>query len=101
MNPWGGSIMSEGEAFAGRLKELREGKGLTQPQLAERAGMTKAGIADLEQGRRKPSWETVLALAKALGVSCEEFTKAPAEREPAGPGRPRKAEQVHKAPPAR
>jgi transcriptional regulator with XRE-family HTH domain len=50
--------------------------------------MTKAGIADLEQGRRKPSWETVLALAKALGVTPDAFLKPPAERGPARPGVP-------------
>jgi hypothetical protein len=32
----------------------------------------------------------VLALCKALGVSCEAFTQEPAERERPGPGRPRK-----------
>jgi transcriptional regulator with XRE-family HTH domain len=72
------------------LKELREAAGLTQPQLAEKAGLSKAGIADIEQGRRVPSWDTVLALATALGVSCEAFTHQPAEREATGRGRPRK-----------
>jgi transcriptional regulator with XRE-family HTH domain len=81
------------EWFAGRLKELREQARLTQEQLAERAGMNKFGVAQLEQGRNKPSWETVLALAKALNVSCEAFTQEPAPRPAAGPGRPPKAEE--------
>ena len=76
------------EWFAGRLKELREQARLTQEQLAERAGMNKFGVAQLEQGRNKPSWETVLALAKALNVSCEAFNQQPAPRQPGGPGRP-------------
>jgi len=80
------------EFFAARLRELREKAGLTQPALAERAGMHKLGIAQLEQGRRKPTWATVVALAEALGVTCEAFLHPPADREPAGPGRPRKAE---------
>jgi len=83
--------MSEAQRFAGRLRELREQAGLTQPQLADRAGLSKAGIADLEQGRRQPAWETVVALAKALGVSCDAFLQEPATAPPAGPGRPRKA----------
>jgi len=51
------------------------------------------GLAKLERGDREPAWATVLDLAKALGVSCEAFTQEPAEREPAGPGRPRNAEE--------
>jgi transcriptional regulator with XRE-family HTH domain len=76
--------------FAGRLKELREASGITQPQLAERAGLTKDGVAQLETGRRSPSWETVVELCKALGVGPGEFLKPPADRPPAGRGRPRK-----------
>ena len=79
------------EWFAGRLKELREQAGLTQPELADRAGLSKAGIADLEQGRREPSWATAVALAGALGVEVTAFLQEPAPREPAGRGRPPKA----------
>ena len=59
--------------------------------------MKEAGIRDLEQGRRKPSWETVLALVKALGVDCAAFTTEP-EAEPASArprGRPRKDTTAH------
>jgi transcriptional regulator with XRE-family HTH domain len=76
--------------FGKRLKELREQAGLTQPQLAERANLSKAGIADLEQGRREPSWSTVQALCAALGVSCEAFNQEPADRPATARGRPRK-----------
>jgi transcriptional regulator with XRE-family HTH domain len=74
--------------FAGRLKDLRTAAGLTQEQLAGKAGMTKDGVAQLEQGRREPAWATVLALAGALGVTCEAFTKEPEKREPSKRGRP-------------
>jgi transcriptional regulator with XRE-family HTH domain len=77
--------------FGPRLKELREQAGLTQPQLAERAGLAKAGIANLEQGRTSPAWATVIALCKALAVTPDAFTQAPASRAEAKPGRPRKA----------
>ena len=53
--------------------------------------MTRSGVAQLEQGRNKPSWDTVLALCKALQVSCEAFTQEPTQRPQAGRGRPRKA----------
>ena len=82
-----------GEHFASRLRELRNAAGLTQPELAERAGLTKDGIAHLEQGRRSPSWETVCALCKALGVDPNAFTVEPGPDTPSPQrGRPRKAE---------
>jgi transcriptional regulator with XRE-family HTH domain len=79
------------EWFSGRLRELREATGLSRQGLADKAGMKLGGIRDLEQGRNKPSWETVLALCQALGVPCDAFTQEPAEQSPAKPGRPRKA----------
>lgn len=84
------------ERFAARLRELREEAGLSRKELAERAGMkSEGGIRDLEQGRRSPSWETVLALAAALGVDCTAFTQEPSPEaaEPRKPGRPRKQEE--------
>jgi transcriptional regulator with XRE-family HTH domain len=63
--------------FAERLKQLREAAGLTQPALAEKAGMNRFGIAKLEQGHREPTWATVQALAAALGVTCEAFAEKP------------------------
>jgi transcriptional regulator with XRE-family HTH domain len=86
------------EHFAGRLRELREAAGLSQQQLADKAGLTRDGIAQLERGRRQPAWATVLALAGALGVDCNAFTQAPAERPPAGPGRPRKEQAAATSP---
>ena len=78
--------------FGARLKELRKTGGMTQPELAEKAGMSKGGIADLEQGINQPSWATVASLAKALGVDCRAFLQPPADSEPQGRGRPSKAE---------
>jgi len=82
-------------AFHARLKELREAAGLTQGTLAELAGLSKGGVANLEQGIRKPSLETAQKLATALGVSCEAFNEPTTTvQEPRGPGRPRKADEV-------
>jgi DNA-binding XRE family transcriptional regulator len=76
--------------FAGRLKELREGKGLTQQELADRAQLAKATVADLEQERYAPTWPTVVALAEALAVECTAFLEVPARRTQTGRGRPPK-----------
>lgn len=63
---------------------------MTQKQLAEKAGVALRTVSSLEQGLYDATFPTVLALADALGVTCEAFTEPPAERAPAGPGRPRK-----------
>jgi transcriptional regulator with XRE-family HTH domain len=86
------------EWFAGRLRELREEKGLSREQLADAAGMKVGGIRDLEQGLHVPSWKTVIALCDALGVSSEAFRQKPADRPPATPGRPRKPEPAEQLP---
>ncbi len=52
--------------------------------------MSKAGIADLEQGRREPAWATVVALAEALDVTCQALLEEPTVTEKAKPGRPRR-----------
>src|SRR4051812_39214483 len=88
--------------FGPKLRELREAANLTQPQLAERAGLKKAGIANLEQGRREPAWATVQALCKALGVSCEAFNVEPTtSAKPRGRGRPAKSTATEKPAPKR
>lgn len=63
--------------FAGRLRELREARGLSQAQLAEVAGMHRFGVAKLEQGVREPAWATVIALAAALGCTPNDFLPPP------------------------
>jgi transcriptional regulator with XRE-family HTH domain len=77
--------------FGVRLKELRVVAGLTQPELAELAGMAKAGIANLEQGRTSPAWETVVRLCRALGVKCDAFLEPPADMSTTARGRPPKS----------
>jgi transcriptional regulator with XRE-family HTH domain len=82
--------VSNPEFFAGRLKELREVAGMTQQQLADKAGMKLGGVRNLEQGRVGPTWGTVLALAEALGTDCLAFTQEPNSQDKAPRGRPRK-----------
>src|SRR5262245_15440771 len=92
---WGGCGMSE-QGFASRLKSLREQAGLSQAELAQCAGMNRFGIAKLEQGVREPSWATVQALARALGVEVGAFVVKDGEtaEKPPQMGRPRKAPAV-------
>ncbi len=61
--------MPEVSTVGGRIKSLRGDRGLTQEQLAERAGLSRDIIAKLEQGRRQTARLTTLVrLANALDV---------------------------------
>src|SRR5581483_11321149 len=56
-------------AFGGLLRRFRLGAGLTQEELAERAGLSPRGISDLERGvNRAPYRTTVERLIDALGL---------------------------------
>ena len=52
-----------------RLKKARKDRGLTQEQLAERAGLSTRHIAKIEKGDVNPSFEVLSTLVKTLGVS--------------------------------
>jgi DNA-binding XRE family transcriptional regulator len=71
----------------------RERAGLSQRELADRAGCNPFTIAKLEGGRQEPAWPLVLALAKALRVTCLEFNGKAASgfQETRPRGRPPKA----------
>src|SRR5262245_56350213 len=83
--------------FAGRLRELRLAAGLSQPALAERAGMAKDALARLERGESDPKWATVCALAGALKVDVGEFAREPSPVPEPQRGRPRKTPVEKKA----
>jgi transcriptional regulator with XRE-family HTH domain len=46
---------------------------LSQVQLAEATGFIQSWIRHLERGARNPSWNNVVQLAAALGVSVAEL----------------------------
>jgi transcriptional regulator with XRE-family HTH domain len=62
--------------FAKRLRELREGAGLTQAGLAEAAGLPLGSVRNYEQGQREPYSRALAKLARGLGVSMDDFADA-------------------------
>jgi len=57
------------------LRRLRQQKGWTQEQFAERSGFSQQYLSGLEQGRRNPTVVTLYELAQALGVSHVELVR--------------------------
>jgi DNA-binding XRE family transcriptional regulator len=61
-------------AFIGsKIKQLREQRGMTQDQLAEKAGLRQSHVCRLEQGDHTPTRHTLEKVAKALGVQARVF----------------------------
>ena len=59
--------------FGARLRRLRGSAGMTQEELASRAGLTPNAVSALERGlRKRPYPHTVRSLADALGLPEEE-----------------------------
>jgi len=56
------------------LRVYRDLRGLTQAALAERAGVNRVTVAEIETGRKQGSVATVRKLAAALGVTVEDLT---------------------------
>jgi predicted transcriptional regulator len=54
--------------LAFEIRALREKKGLSQRELAERVGTTQSAIARLEAGNVSPSLPTLDKIAAALGA---------------------------------
>ena len=61
--------MDYAKLFGRRLKVLRKANKLNQAELAEKVGIETKYLSNIETGRRSPSFEKVVALAKALEVS--------------------------------
>ena len=56
------------EQFSMVLRQLREERGLSQEQLAERADLNRSYLGEVERGRAVPSIVTVSKLAGALEI---------------------------------
>ena len=60
--------------FGQTVRHIREEKGLSQQELAERARIRQATISDIETGRQRPTRATRSILAMALGVNLAELS---------------------------
>jgi transcriptional regulator with XRE-family HTH domain len=62
-------------ALATRIKELRDQKGISQEELAHRAGLSRTGMGFLETGKRWPRLDTLMKVADGLNITLDELLK--------------------------
>lgn len=55
------------------LKEMREEKGLTQQEVADKAQMERSYYTMIERGKRKPSVQVAKSIAKVMGFDWTIF----------------------------
>jgi len=63
------------------LRRTRVATGLSQEELADRAGLHRTYISSVERGERNVSLETIFLLAQALGVEPADLVTAASESE--------------------
>lgn len=63
------------QIFARVLREVRQEKGLSQEELADRAGLHRTYISQLERGLKTPSLRSIEQIAAALGVPASHLIK--------------------------
>ena len=73
------------ENFGERLRKVREAKGLSQAQLAEKSGLQPSAVSHFELGRRSPSFDNLKHLADALSVTIDYLMGRQVQPTTAGP----------------
>lgn len=59
--------------FGNNVRELRKKKGLTQEELADKAGLHFTYIGQIERGLRNPSLINICKIATALNIDGKEL----------------------------
>lgn len=60
-----------------RVRQLRQSRSLAAKETASRAGLSRTSMARLEAGSGNPSFETLVAVADALGVPVKSLFEEP------------------------
>ncbi|MBE5808708.1 MAG: helix-turn-helix domain-containing protein [Clostridiales bacterium] len=63
--------------LGGRIRALRVMRGMNQPQLAEKLGVTKNAVTNWESGHSNPSIDNIARLCEALDVSADALFALP------------------------
>ena len=59
-----------------KIREYRQATQMTQQEFADLAGMTRASVEAIENGRiENPGMETLIGIAKAMDVTIDDLVK--------------------------
>jgi transcriptional regulator with XRE-family HTH domain len=61
--------------FGDRLRQFRQAQGWTQVVMAEKVGIDRSYISDMERGKKNVCLPTLEILAQAFGVTISQFLK--------------------------
>jgi transcriptional regulator with XRE-family HTH domain len=61
------------ERTADRLRKARQAKGMTQADVAKKAGISENHYAQVERAEKNPTVSTFKSIIKAIGVSSSEI----------------------------
>lgn len=70
------------DAIGPRLRRLRKTRGLTLAVAAEQSGLSISALSRLETGKRQPTLDVLIPLARAYQVSLDQLVAAPATGDP-------------------
>lgn len=68
-------MKDESKKLGENVKRLRIEKDITQTSLAEKLGVDKSFISNIENGKTNPTLSTITNIAKVLGIKLEELLK--------------------------
>lgn len=67
------AIPVDAKTIGKRLRDIRNGQGMTQVQLAAKLGMPQALLSDYERGKLRVHGGLIVSFTKALKVSADEI----------------------------
>ncbi len=65
--------MVEPKLFGKRVRAVRKAARITQEKAAEAAHLNSKYLGEIERGEKRPSFEAIVALSKALNTSPDTF----------------------------
>ena len=68
-------LIGEPLSFAMALRATREGEGLGQAEFAQRLGLSRSHLCDIEKGRKAVSPERAAEFARKLGYSERQWVR--------------------------
>lgn len=73
-----GNKSSDSVRFGDAVRKARASVGLTQEELADRAGLDRSYVGGIERGERNPTLVVIAKVAKGLGMSLGDlFARVP------------------------